>query len=1116
MTENIQPNEIVETDVGAGASEATATEAPVVAAALPTESASAAESVAEPASSAGGPALVSLEAMESSKPTPLARLGGSVTQLRNALQGRGWLVVVGLVLIFLLFISIPPISLWAHIADGSGYETLNARNPSLTHPDGLTVKMMSEEVANTLRQNGVAVNLEAASDVRLRLGSVPRADFLNTQNEAVAAARESLPSSLVPKSPYYTLEWRGEGDSPIVLEVIVPNEAEPWETLDLYGWDGAAWYWMPARIDRANEPEVLVAETTRLPSAVMVVQTQPVVQALATNVAERLPTGPTGALTEFNITGMMLGTLGSLVGDPTALPNGGAGGAPLAVVVRNWVPGHAANVGLVRDMLNIEADRVAHVENVTALVRNGGYAGVVLDYRGLERTERETYLALVGALADSLHEYGVWLAVTVETPVRNAEGSWDTGGYAWRGLGVAADQVRVLMPLSPEAYTPGGEAEQLLAWGTTQVSRYSLAPVYTTLSTDGETTLPMTEALPIGDLQAPQLNGESVEPGTALNFQLSPVVSTEVDATTGAAKVLAVGRQIWLGTPQFLRTRLDLAARYHLGAVVVNDILDAGNVPGILEALDAYQAQAPTTTYTLPEIVWQVSGPAGQQTRTTATFDQPSFTWTAPEITGTYRIAVSVDGQERGDVSLIVADSQAVATGETELEDDEPEEPEDDTPATTAGLAAAFVTDVTVPDNTRFEKGESFTKTWRLRNSGSEDWPENTVLVYVRGEQMTSANSVEVGSVAVGAEVDISVEMTAPDRDGNFTGVWALAVGNTQISGGGVTVVIAAGEEQAAPAPAPGPVTPVAGGSFELGGHIRDYAFPYAELMHYSGMNWAKVQVHYGDDPSWLINAAHARGFKIQVSAIGGPGMVTQPGFEQDYANWVASLAAAGADAIEVWNEPNIDREWQIGHISPQAYTNLLCASYRAIKAANPGSAVISAAPAPTGYFGGCGPNGCDDQPWMEGLYNAGAANCMDYIGAHHNAGATAPSARSGHPTGSTHHSWYFLPQTELYYNIFRGQRQVFYTEMGYASQEGVPTFSDAFAWARGINNAQQAAWLAEAASLGANTGMVRCIIVWNIDFVRYEYDPQDGYAIIRPGGGCPACEALHNVLGSR
>mgnify|MGYP001772789978 CR=1 FL=1 len=263
------------------------------------------------------------------------------------------------------------------------------------------------------------------------------------------------------------------------------------------------------------------------------------------------------------------------------------------------------------------------------------------------------------------------------------------------------------------------------------------------------------------------------------------------------------------------------------------------------------------------------------------------------------------------------------------------------------------------------------------------------------------------------------------------------------------------------------------------------------------------------------------------MSALGSPSMVTQPGFEQNFANWVASLARAGADAIEVWNEPNIMREWTPSHISPQAYTNLLCTSYNAIKAANPGTLVISAAPAPTGAFGGgcdltvcddwngCG---CDDIFWMAGLRDAGAANCMDYIGAHHNAGATSPSATSGHPgdNGARHHSWYFLSQTQLYYNIFRGTRKLYYTEMGYASQEGLPMFSDAFSWARNTNNAQQAAWLAEAVRLSINTGTVYCIIVWNIDFVRYGYDPQDGYAIIRPDGSCPACDALHAVLGSR
>jgi hypothetical protein len=292
----------------------------------------------------------------------------------------------------------------------------------------------------------------------------------------------------------------------------------------------------------------------------------------------------------------------------------------------------------------------------------------------------------------------------------------------------------------------------------------------------------------------------------------------------------------------------------------------------------------------------------------------------------------------------------------------------------------------------------------------------------------------------------------------------------------------------------------------------------YADKMKYSGMTWAKVQIRYAGDANSIIAAAHSKGFKIQISALGSANMVTQSGFEDQYASWVAGMASAGADAIEVWNEPNIDAEWAVGYISPQAYTNLLCKAYGTIKGANPNTIVISAATAPTGYFGGCGPNGCDDLPFLQGMYNAGAAGCMDYLGAHHNSGATSPSARSGHPAddGNHHHSWYFLPQTELYYQTFGSSRKLFYTEMGYASQEGLPTFSDHFGWARGINNAQQASWLAEAVQLSINTGMVRCIIVWNIDFARYGQDPQDGYAIIRPGGSCPACDSLHNVLGSR
>lgn len=1062
---------------------------------------------AEPVTPPAETGVVSIAALEADKPSVGDKIGQALTKAGALFQGRGWLAGAIIAVLLIIFMFLPPISLGQRLASGGGYATLTAAEPFAHHADGIWVHAAPE----------------ALGKLKVRLGTVPQADFVAARvDAALQPALETLPAHLAPKSPYYTIELRGKETGPATIEVDIPNEAEPWETLDLYTWNGSAWQWIPTRLDRAGMK--LFADVAVLPGSVVVMQTSLTQQKVAAEVNALPLTGDVAAvLTEANVPGaLFIGTLGGVTQQAGELPRAGDAGVSLAPVVRNWAPGRDANWALVVDMLNTPAYRQAHIENLVDVAQSGGYNGVVLDYRMLPVSERATYASFVRELASAFHAPGLWLAVMVDMPQQQADGSWDTGGYDWYALGAAVDQLRVVMPLDPTAYVSGGKVEQLLSWAISQVDRYKLMPIFSALSTDGENLLTLADLLaPLNEVRVSQTVTESVEPGTTLNFELGTGVMVEIDPATGATRVTDREQSLWLGSPQWLRTRLDLAARYNLGGVVLRDLTAEGNAPNLAAAIADYRGQVANTSYALPGIVWTVTGPDGQAQETQSSLSQPGFAWTTPDITGTYRIAASIAGMDKGALEIQVLDSAPVVA-------EEDPEPEEDvasgtttTPAQTEVLRAAFVADVSVPDNTRFEKGESFVKTWRIKNTGATAWPENTVLAYASGERMSNDNQVIVGKVEPGATVDISVNMAAPNSDGTFRGVWRLMSGDRQIEGGGMFVQIKAGEEAVAapapaPAPAPGPVAPVSGGSFQLGGHIRDYGLPYANQMRYAGMTWTKVQAHFGHDKSGIIQASHANGFKIQVSALGPPGMVTEAGYEQRYAEWVAGIAAAGADAIEVWNEPNIDREWQIGHISPQAYTNLLCTAYRAIKAANPNTAVISAAPAPTGWFGGCSANGCDDIPWMQGLAAAGAANCMDFIGAHHNAGATSPSARSGHPTGSTHHSWYFLPQTEAYFNIFGGARKLFYTEMGYASQEGVPEFSDAFAWARGINNAQQAAWLAEAASIGANTGMVRCIIVWNIDFGRYGYDPQDGFAIIRPGGGCPACDTLNQVMGGR
>ncbi|MBN2503589.1 MAG: hypothetical protein JXB38_22630 [Anaerolineales bacterium] len=101
-------------------------------------------------------------------------------------------------------------------------------------------------------------------------------------------------------------------------------------------------------------------------------------------------------------------------------------------------------------------------------------------------------------------------------------------------------------------------------------------------------------------------------------------------------------------------------------------------------------------------------------------------------------------------------------------------------PAATQGQAscdvALFVTDVTVPDGTDYDPGETFTKTWRLKNNGSCTWTSGYDLIFASGDAMggPAAQQLTSGSVAPGATVDVSVELTAPDEAGTYKGFWRL------------------------------------------------------------------------------------------------------------------------------------------------------------------------------------------------------------------------------------------------------------------------------------------------------------------------------------------------------
>jgi hypothetical protein len=322
--------------------------------------------------------------------------------------------------------------------------------------------------------------------------------------------------------------------------------------------------------------------------------------------------------------------------------------------------------------------------------------------------------------------------------------------------------------------------------------------------------------------------------------------------------------------------------------------------------------------------------------------------------------------------------------------------------------------------------------------------------------------------------------------------------------------------------PTPSPVP-----DFGLGGQVNN-SLDNLDVLEDARMTWVKVQLRYGigaDATSAVQDAAQfkEKGFKVLLSVVGNREELARGGgYNQEFAKFLGEIAPV-ADGLEVWNEPNIQNEWPVGEIDPGDYTELLRASYNAIKAGNPRTLVISAAPAPTGVND---ETVMSDDRFIQGMAAAGAAQFMDCVGIHYNQGATSPGDTSGHPDDSTgHYSYYYMPMIDLYYDTFKSPNSasgipLCFTEIGFLSADGfdqtlAQVGATNFRWAEGTSVRDQAEWLEEALLDACRSGKVKLFIVWNVGFTNYGEDPQAGFSILRPDEDCDSCETLSRAVGT-
>jgi hypothetical protein len=104
-----------------------------------------------------------------------------------------------------------------------------------------------------------------------------------------------------------------------------------------------------------------------------------------------------------------------------------------------------------------------------------------------------------------------------------------------------------------------------------------------------------------------------------------------------------------------------------------------------------------------------------------------------------------------------------------------------------------YISDVTIPDGTQLPVNQEFTKTWRVQNTGTCAWTTSFKLAFSYGEAMGGQTVSLTNSIATGQQVDISVNLTVPNKTGKLTGVWVLLDNKGQHFGDLLTVVINVG-----------------------------------------------------------------------------------------------------------------------------------------------------------------------------------------------------------------------------------------------------------------------------------------------------------------------------------
>jgi len=186
-------------------------------------------------------------------------------------------------------------------------------------------------------------------------------------------------------------------------------------------------------------------------------------------------------------------------------------------------------------------------------------------------------------------------------------------------------------------------------------------------------------------------------------------------------------------------------------------------------------------------------------------------------------------------------------------------------------------------------------------------------------------------------------------------------------------------------------------------------------LAREAGFKWVKQRFEWRyiegnrkgtyewNEPDRIVNAINKAGLKVIARVDNQPKWARSdkifpasgpPDNMEDFGDFVYALVdryKGRIQAYEIWNEPNLAREW--GNKQPNAaeYVKMLEVAYKAAKKADPNALILSAGLSPTTASGAIA---TPDVEFLKQMYAAGAKDYFDLLGVHA-AGYKAPPEMS-------------------------------------------------------------------------------------------------------------------------